>query len=67
MTPAYIRWRCERMDQLLRNTPRLEALAVIRQEEMQRPWERDPRPAPKPLPLGDARHGLNPKHLQPAN
>jgi len=52
MNSKYIRWRIERMDQLLKDTPRLEALAVIRQEETARPWEKDPRPAPPPLPMG---------------
>lgn len=53
MTPSYIRWRCERVDQLLKTGMlRLEILATIRQEELARPWERDPRPAPQPLPMG---------------
>ena len=53
MTGAYIRWRCERVDQLLAaEIPRLEILAVIRQEEAARPWEKDPRPTPPPLPMG---------------
>ena len=66
MNAKYIRWRCERVDQLLATeTPRLELLAVIRQEELARPWEQDPRPNPRPLPMGDAHYGLNPKHLQP--
>ena len=53
MSPAYIRWRCERVDQLLaQDVPRLEILAIIRQEEAARPWEQDPRPAPPPLPMG---------------
>lgn len=64
---AYIRWRCERIDQLFaEGVPRLEALATIRQEELLHPWERDPRPAPPPMPMGDAYYGLNPQHLQPA-
>lgn len=53
MTVAYIRWRCERVDQLLaQDVPRLEILAIIRQEEPARPWEQDPRTAPPPLPMG---------------
>lgn len=51
MTPAYIRWRIERLDQLLAAMPRLDALGVIRAEELSKPWERDPRPAPPPLPM----------------
>lgn len=67
MTPKYIRWRCERIEQLLAaGMPRLEVLGTIRQEELSSPWERDPRPAPPPMLMGDAHHGLNPRHLQPA-
>jgi hypothetical protein len=52
MTPAYIRWRCERLDQLLKIMSRRDALVTIRAEELDKPWERDPRPAPPPLPMG---------------
>lgn len=53
MTPAYIRWRCERVDQLFAaDIPRREILETVRQEEIGRPWESDPRPAPPPLPMG---------------
>jgi len=53
MSAAYIRWRCERIAELLNaGTPRLEALAIARQEEVDHPWENDPRPAPPPLPMG---------------
>ena len=64
MTPAYIRWRCERIEQLLRFHSRKSALEIIAGEALEKPWESDPRPAPKPLPLGGP-HGLNPPHLQP--
>ncbi|AQZ99359.1 hypothetical protein [Comamonas kerstersii] len=64
MTPAYIRWRCERIEQLLKTMGRREALEVIKAEELEKPWEHDPRPA-LPLPMGGP-HGLNPPHLQPA-
>lgn len=64
MTPAHIRWRCERMDELLPQMPRLEALATVRQEEFKQPWLTDLRPVPPPLPMGDARHGLNPTYLR---
>lgn len=64
MTPAYIRWRCERIEQLLKTMGRREALEVINAEELEKPWEHDPRPA-FPLPMGGP-HGLNPPHLQPA-
>ena len=53
MTPSYIRWRCERVDQLLGSgLSRSDTLATIRAEELSKPWERDPRPAPPPLPMG---------------
>lgn len=53
MNAKYIRWRCERITELLNaGTPRLEALAIVRQEEAKCPWEQDPRPAPPPLPMG---------------
>lgn len=63
MNSIYIRWRCERLEQLLGHMPRLEALAVVKQEEALQPWMHDPRPAPPPLPLGGP-YGLNPPHLQ---
>ena len=66
MTPAYILWRCERIEQLLKTMGRREALEVIKAEELEKPWEHDPRPAPSPLLRGDAWHGMNPPHLQPA-
>lgn len=64
-TPAYVRWRIERLEQLLRTTPRREALAIVAIEERTQPWLDDPRPAPPPLPWGGP-YGLNPPHLQPA-
>ena len=53
MNSKYIRWRCERVNELLaKEITRLEILATIREEEQTRPWEKDPRPAPPPLPMG---------------
>ena len=50
---------------MLRFHSRKSALEIIAGEALEKPWESDPRPAPKPLPLGGP-HGLNPPHLQPA-
>lgn len=53
MNSKYIRWRCERVDELLaKEIARMEILATIREEEQTRPWEKDSRPAPPPLPMG---------------
>ena len=39
MTPAYIRWRCERIEQLLRFHSRKSALEIIAGEALEKPWE----------------------------
>ena len=52
MTPAEIRWRCERMAELLPVNSRLEAIAIVATEARTQPWLLDPRPTPQPLPMG---------------
>lgn len=52
MTPSEIRWRCERMAELLPVNSRLEAIAIVATEARTQPWLLDPRPAPQPLPMG---------------
>ena len=42
---AEIRWRCERLAQLLETQGRHEALANAEIEARQQPWIADPRPA----------------------
>ena len=52
MTPAYIRWRCERLAVLLQIESRLDALVIVAAEALNKPWIDDPRPAPLPLAAG---------------
>lgn len=52
MTPTYTRWRIERLAELLQTQDRREALCTVAAEEIDKPWERDPRPAPHPLVQG---------------
>lgn len=52
MTAAEIRWRCERLAQLLETQSRHEALANAEMEARRQPWLADPRPAPSIEPGG---------------
>lgn len=52
MSPAEIRWRCERLAVLLAHTSRLESVATVAAEARAQPWLGDPRPPPNPLPAG---------------
>lgn len=52
MTPAEIRWRCERLAVLLQTQSRHSALVSLAAEARRTPWVHDPRPAPTPLPMG---------------
>jgi len=45
MTPAEIRWRCERLEQLLQTESRADALASAEIEARSMPWLEDDRPA----------------------
>lgn len=52
MTSSEIRWRCERISQLLRTMGRQEAVATVAFEALASPWIDDPRPAPASMPMG---------------
>lgn len=62
MTPAEVRWRCERIQQLLARMGRREALAEIAAEAIDRPWLHDPRPAHR-LPAGPAHIADEPRGI----
>lgn len=49
MTPSEIRWRCERLEQLLQTQSRHEALANTEIEARRQPWLADTRPC---VPMG---------------
>lgn len=51
MTPAEIRWRCERLAQLLQTQSRHEALANAEIEARRQPWLADTRPC-APMGMG---------------
>lgn len=48
MSPAEVRWRCERMAVLLQVESKAEAVLIVETEANTRPWEGESRPA---LPL----------------
>lgn len=52
MTPAEIRWRCERLAILLQTQSRREALLSAEIEAQGKPWLDDPRPTPSMEPGG---------------
>lgn len=57
MSPAEIRWRCERMTSLLTHMSRMEAFLTVKAEAAFSPWLDDPRPAPAPLSMGSIHDG----------
>lgn len=52
MTPAEIRWRCERLAVLLAHAHRLDALATVAAEARAQPWLDEQRPPPPSIPPG---------------
>ena len=52
MSPAEVRWRCERMEHLLTFCSRMESVMQVNAEAHNKPWLGDPRPAPLPLQMG---------------
>ncbi|MDR2327859.1 MAG: hypothetical protein LBE51_20960 [Acidovorax sp.] len=52
MSPAEIRWRCERLAVLLARASRVEALVTVATEARTQPWLDDPRPPPPSIPSG---------------
>lgn len=57
MSPAEVRWRCERMAQLLTFCSRMESVTQVCAEAHNKPWLGDPRPAPLPLQMGGIHDG----------
>lgn len=52
MSPAEIRWRCERLAVLLTHAHRLDALATVAAEARAQPWLDEQRPPPPSIPPG---------------
>jgi hypothetical protein len=46
VSPAEIRWRCERLAVLLAHATRLDALVTVAAEARAQPWLDDQRPPP---------------------
>lgn len=57
MSPAEIRWRCERIAALLTHMGRIEAVVAVNTEAAFSPWLNDPRPAPPPMLMGTIHDG----------
>lgn len=68
MSPAEVRWRCERIAHLLTFCSRMESVMQVNAEAHNKPWLGDPRPAPLPLQMGGIHDGpidANDYHASP--